>query len=78
MGAALGTYDLWYDASTVGANLIVECRISHGPRAADPTFDPHPGDVVSIGDADEPPLRGRVVARRGDQVRVLVAVVGVR
>ena len=35
-----GVYDLWYDATTVGADLVVETWISHGPRAADPRFDP--------------------------------------
>ena len=25
-------YDLWYDATTVGADLVVETWISHSPR----------------------------------------------
>lgn len=71
---AAGTYDLWYDATTVGADLVVECWISHGPRAADATFDPQPGDQVLVGDDDEPPLRARVLRRNGDRVAVQVQV----
>jgi hypothetical protein len=65
-------YDLWYDATTVGADLVVECWISHGPRADDPTFDPRPGDQVTVGDDEEAPLRGRLVRRDGDRVAVQV------
>ncbi len=65
-------YDLWYDATSVGADLVVECWISHGPRVADPTFDPQPGDQILVGDDEEPPLRGRVVRRHGDRVTVQV------
>jgi hypothetical protein len=72
VGATAGAYDLWYDATCVGADLIVECWISHGPRADDPTFDPQPGDQVSVGDDEEAPLRSRVVRRQGDRVAVLV------
>lgn len=67
-----GGYDLWYDATTVGADLVVECWISHGPRADDPTFDPRPGDGVSVGDDEEAPFRARVVRRDGDRVAVQV------
>lgn len=66
------TYDLWYDAASVGADLIVECWISHGRRATDRAFDPQPGDYVRIGDDEEPPLRARVVRRDGDRVAVQV------
>lgn len=66
------TYDLWYDATSVGSDLVVECWITHGPRVADPTFDPQPGDQVLVGDDEEPPLRGRVVRRDGDRVTVEV------
>ena len=34
-------YDLWYDATSVGADLVVETWISHGPRASDESFDPN-------------------------------------
>jgi hypothetical protein len=70
--ATTAAYDLWYDATTVGADLVVECWISHGPRADDPTFDPAPGDQVTVGDDEEAPLRGRVVRREGDRVSVQV------
>lgn len=33
-------YDLRYDANGVGADLVVETWISHGPRANDAVFDP--------------------------------------
>ena len=63
-------YDLWYDATSVGADLVVETWISHGPRAEDPTFDPQPGDWVSVGDDEEPPCRGRVTRRDANKVWV--------
>ena len=62
------TYDLWYDATTVDAELGVETSISHGPRAADASFDPQPGDWVAVGDDDEPPVRAQVVRRSGNRV----------
>lgn len=65
-------YDLWYDANTVGADLVVVCWISHGPRADDAGFDPQPGDHVRVGDDEEPPLPARVVRRDGDRVTVQV------
>ena len=61
-------YDLWYDATSVGADLVVETWISHGPRADDPTFDPRPGDWLLVGDDDEPPCRARVIRRDGNRV----------
>lgn len=66
------TYDLWYDAATVGADLVVLCWISHGPRAGDPGFDPTIGDHVMIGDDEEAPLSARVIRRDGDRVAVQV------
>lgn len=67
-----GAYDLWYDANSVGADLVVLCWISHGPRYDDAQFDPRPGSVVMIGDDEEPPLRARVIRRDGDRVAVQV------
>lgn len=64
------TYDLWYDATTVDAELGVETSISSGPRAADVSFDPQPGDWVLVGDDDEPPLRAQVLRRSGNRVWV--------
>lgn len=66
------TYDLWYDATTVGADMVVECWISHGPRAGDPTFNPQPRDFLTVGDDEERPLRARVVRREGDRLTVQV------
>lgn len=64
-----GTYDLWYDATCVGADMVVECWTSHGPRADDSTFDPKPGDHVVLGDGDGPSLQGWVLRRDGDASR---------
>lgn len=60
--------DLWYDATSVGADLVVETWISHGPRAADSTFNPSPGDWLVVGDDEEPPCRARVTRRDGNRV----------
>ncbi len=65
-------YDLWYDATSVGADLVVETWISHGPRASDPLFDPQPGDSVTVGDDDEPPCRARVTRRNANHVWVQI------
>ena len=61
-------YDLWYDATSVGADLVVETWISHGPRADDTTFDPRPGDWLLVGDDEEPSCRARVIRREGNRV----------
>jgi hypothetical protein len=63
-------YDLWYDATSVGADLVVETWISHGPRASDESFDPQPGDWVLVGDDEEPPCRARVTRRDANLVWV--------
>lgn len=70
VGASLGSFDLWYDATTVRDDLVVECSISSGPRAGDPTFDPKPGDHVLVGDNEELPLPSRVLSRQDDRVTV--------
>lgn len=66
----LRPYDLWYDATGVGADLVVETWISHGPRADDPSFDPQPGQWLLVGDDDEPPCRARVTRRDANRVWV--------
>ena len=65
-------HDLWYDATTVGADLVVETWISHGPRRDDPTFNPQPGDIVLVGDDEEPSLQARVIRRDHNRVWVQV------
>jgi hypothetical protein len=67
MGAA---YDLRYDPTDVGADMVVECCISQGPRSSYAAFDPTVGDVVLVGDDEEPPRRARVVRRDGNRVWV--------
>ena len=64
------SYDLWYDATTVDAQLCVETSISHGPRATDRSFDPQSGDWLAVGDDDEPPCRAQVLRRSGNRVWV--------
>jgi hypothetical protein len=63
-------YDLRYDPTEVGAEMVVECWISQGPRATDTTFDPAVGDLVVVGDDEEPPRLARVVRRAGNRVWV--------
>jgi hypothetical protein len=50
--------------------LVVETWINHGPRASDPAFNPQPGDWLSVGDDEEPPIRGRVTRRNANKVWV--------
>jgi hypothetical protein len=73
--AGASPYDLSYDATTVGSDLVVACWISHGPRANDADFDPLPGDQVLVGDDEEPTLRACVIRRQGDRVDVQVQLV---
>lgn len=63
-------YDLWYDATSVGADLVAETWISHSPRASDTAFDPLPGDWVTAGDDEEPSIRGRITRRDANKVWV--------
>lgn len=56
------------DATSVGADLVVETWICHGPRSGDPTFDPSPGDSLIVCDDEEPPCRARVIRREGSRV----------
>ncbi len=63
-------YDLWYDATTVGSDLVVETSINHGLRASDLAFDPRPGDWITVGDDDESPIHGQITRRDGDRVWV--------
>lgn len=65
-------FDLRYDPNEVGGDLVVECWISHGPRADDAVFDPQPADTIILGDEEEPPIRGRVLRRDGNRVWVQI------
>lgn len=62
------TFDLEYDPNEVGGDMVVECRISHGPRADDVAFDPQPGDWLLVGDHEEEPRRARVVRREANRL----------
>jgi hypothetical protein len=73
---AIDRYDLRYDPNGVGPDLVVECWISHGPRAQDETFDPEPGDMLMVGDDEEAPLPARVVRRDGNRVWVQLQLPG--
>jgi len=68
--------DLVFDPNDVGPDCVVECWISQGPRAADPSFDPQPGDRVSVVDEDGETLSGRVVTRDDNRVWVQVEIPG--
>jgi hypothetical protein len=65
-------YDLWYDANAVGADLVVETWISHGPQRENASFNPQPGDRVMVGDDEEAPLPARVIKRLENRVWVQV------
>lgn len=72
IAAVASAYDLSYDPNEVGGDLVVETRISDGPRDADVSFDPQPGDWVAVGDDEVDPLKARVVRRNGDRVWVQI------
>ncbi len=69
---AVMEYDLWFDPNDVGADLVVECWVSQGPRASDPGFDPQPGDWVRVSDDEDAALRARVTRRDGNRVWVQI------
>lgn len=46
-------------------------------RIGDEDFDPRPGDIVTVGDDEEAPLRARVVRRNGTRVWVQLRLPGV-
>ena len=50
--------------------MVVECWISHGPRADEVAFDPQPGDWLVAGDHEAAPRQARVVRREADRVWV--------
>lgn len=64
--------DLYFDPNEVDAALVVQCRISRGPRAGDSTFSPDTGDVVWVSDREEPAERARVVRLDGDRIWVQI------
>jgi hypothetical protein len=68
--------DLVFDPNDVGPDCVVECWISQGPRANDPSFDPRSGDRVTLVDEDGETLRGRVTSRDGNRVWVQVEIPG--
>lgn len=68
MDGMSAAYDLTYDPNEVGGDMVVECWISHGPRAGDAGFDPQPGQWILAGDDEESPRRARVVSRSDNRV----------
>ncbi len=54
----------------VRSHIVAETWNSHGPRSNDAAFDPQEGDDVTVGDDDEPPVRGHVTRRDGNKVWV--------
>ena len=71
-----GLPDLVFDPNDVGPDCVVECWISQGPRAHDQSFDPLPGDRVTLVDEDREVLRGRVTSRDANRVWVQVDIPG--
>jgi hypothetical protein len=69
-------YDLRYDPTEVGADMVVECWITQGPRSSDTSFDPVVGDVILAGDNELSPRQARVVKRKGDRVWVQLQLPG--
>jgi len=69
---SMSGYDLTFDPNDVGGDLVVECWISHGPRAGEAGFDPQPGDWLLVGDDEGDPLKARVTRREGNRVWVQV------
>jgi hypothetical protein len=70
--------DLTFDPNEVGADCVVECWISQGPRANDASFDPLPGERVTLVDDDGESARGRVTSRDGNRVWVQVEIPGLQ
>lgn len=68
--------DLVFDPNDVGPDCVVECWICQGPRADDSSFDPRPGDRVTLVDEDRETLQGRVTSRDGNRVWVQVEIPG--
>lgn len=68
------SYDLWFDPNAVDRDLMVECWISHGPRAEDPSFDPRTGDEVLVSDDEEQPSLATVIRRESNRVWVRIHV----
>lgn len=64
--------DLYFDPNEVDGALVVECWISHGPRAEDENFNPQPGDLLTVSDDEEPAEKARVVRREGNRVWVQI------
>lgn len=69
--------DLVFDPNDVGPDCVVECWISQGPRATDASFDPQPGDRLTVIDEDQQILTGAAVHREDNRVWVRVDIPGV-
>jgi hypothetical protein len=73
-GGKIGTMtvhaDLTFDPNEVGPDRVVEAWITQGPRATDASFDPQPGDHVTLVDDDSETQQGRVTRRDGNRVWV--------
>ena len=64
--------DLWLDTERVTEEFVASCKISAGPRAMDGSFDPQPGELVVLDDAQQMPIDGLVIDRQGDDVTVQI------
>ncbi len=61
-------YDLWFDPISVAGDLVVECRISHGPHESNVDFNPQPGNWLMAGDDEVKPIKSRVIRREGNRI----------
>lgn len=63
---------LLFDPNEVDGALVVKSWILHGPRAEDRSFNPQPGDLLTVIDDEEPAEKALVVRREGNGVWVQV------
>ncbi len=63
-------YDLTYDPNEVGGDSLSSAGFPTVLAQMTADFDPQPADIVTVGDDEERPLRGRVVRRDGNRVWV--------
>lgn len=73
IGLMSAPYDLRYEPTDVGADMVVECWISHGPRRDDQSFAPVVGEFLMIGDDELAARPARVIGRDGNRVWVQLA-----
>ena len=61
-----------FDPDQLDDHLVTRCSLTTGPRAADRSFDPQPGDRVRVDDGAGMPLPAVVIARGAETVTVRI------